>query len=101
MGLLVDDEDFVLTVMTDAVDDSLLEDVIEDPAPGNPSTFHVGFYVESRETVEEYREEMIDGGHDVTDVDELFGQYFFYTKVPGGDGLAAEVSTRPKQLTER
>jgi lactoylglutathione lyase len=77
MGFLTDEEDgwgFVLTLMktTEGTQDKY------------PGTFHIGFFIDGRETVDELHHRLKDDGFDVPAPEDTGHSYGFYVKAPGG-----------------
>ena len=77
MGFLTDEEDgwgFVLTLMK-----------ATEAAQGKyPGTFHIGFFIDGRETVDELHRRLKQDGFDVPAPVETGHSYGFYVKAPGG-----------------
>lgn len=74
MGFMTDDDDawgFVLTLMKAGK--------VEYPA-----NFHVGFFVDSRETVEAVNRRLKEDGFDVPAPEDTGHSYGFYVEAPGG-----------------
>ena len=77
MGFLTDEEDgwgFVLTLMK---------------ATGGtqskyPGTFHIGFFIERKETVDELHHQLKGDGFDVPVPEDTGHSYGFYVQAPGG-----------------
>jgi lactoylglutathione lyase len=77
MGFLTDEEDgwgFVLTLMK---------------ATGGtqskyPGTFHIGFFIDDRKTVDDLNRRLKEGGFDVAAPEDTGHSYGFYVKAPGG-----------------
>ena len=77
MGFLTDEEDgwgFVLTLMK-------ASEGTQSKYPGN---FHIGFFIEGRETVDKLNRRLKKDGYDVPDPEDTGHSYGFYIKVPGG-----------------
>jgi lactoylglutathione lyase len=77
MGFLTDDDNewgFVLTLMKAG----------EETQGKYPSTFHIGFFVESDETVNEVNRRLKEDGYDVPVPTRNNHAYGFYVKAPGG-----------------
>jgi lactoylglutathione lyase len=49
-----------------------------------PKTFHVGFFVDDRQLVDEVNRRLKQDGFDVPDPEESDHAYGFYVKAPGG-----------------
>lgn len=49
-----------------------------------PNTFHIGFFVGSRETVDEVNRRLQEDGFDVPAPEETGHSYGFYVEAPGG-----------------
>ncbi|MGA7732315.1 MAG: VOC family protein [Chloroflexia bacterium] len=73
MAFLTDDDGFVLTLMKAGKG-------AEITYPGN---FHIGFFVESEETVNEINQRLRDDGYEVA-LPERHHAYTFYVEAPGG-----------------
>lgn len=73
MAFLSDEQEFVLTLMKAGK---------KTPA-AYPSTFHIGFFVESEETVNDIHRRLKDDGFDVP-APERHHAYGFYVQAPGG-----------------
>jgi catechol 2,3-dioxygenase-like lactoylglutathione lyase family enzyme len=82
MGFLTDEEDgwgFVLTLMKTS-----------EGTQGNyPGTFHIGFFIEGKEAVDELYRRLKEDGFDVPAPEDTGHSYGFYVKAPGG--LTVEV----------
>lgn len=77
MGLLTDDEDewgFVLTLMKAS----------QGTQTKYPGTFHIGFFIDSEETINEIHRRLIEDGFDVPAPERNNHAYGFYVKAPGG-----------------
>jgi lactoylglutathione lyase len=77
MGFLTDDDNnwgFVLTLMKAS----------EGTQGKYPSTFHIGFFVESEETVNEINRRLKEDGYDVPAPEKNNHAYGFYVNAPGG-----------------
>ncbi len=72
MSFLTDDDGFVLTLMQGTA-----------TKVAYPSTFHLGFFVESAETVDEINGRLKDDGFDVAPPEQHHA-YTFYVEAPGG-----------------
>lgn len=72
--ILSDETGFVLTLMRSR----------EGEAIEYPSSFHVGFFVDSEERVDETHARLKEDGYDVTDVKMRHNTYDFYVEAPGG-----------------
>jgi len=82
MGFLTDEEDgwgFVLTLMKAA----------EDTLAKYPAAFHIGFFIESRETVDALHSQLREDGFEVPAPEDTGHSYGFYETAPGG--FAVEV----------
>lgn len=73
MSFLADDDGFVLSLMKARKADEITY-------PGN---FHVGFFVESEEIVDEINRRLKEDGFDVAPP-EQYHAYTFYVEAPGG-----------------
>ena len=77
MGFLTDEEGgwgFVLTLMKAA----------EGTQAKYPGTFHIGFFIEDRETVDLLNRHLREDGFDVPAPEDTGHSYGFYVKAPGG-----------------
>jgi lactoylglutathione lyase len=77
MGFLTDEDDgwgFVLTLMKAG----------EETQGKYPSTFHIGFFIESEEAVNEINRRLKEDGFDVPAPERNNHAYGFYVKAPGG-----------------
>lgn len=77
MGFLTDDDDewgFVLTLMKAG----------EETQTKYPGTFHIGFFIDSEETVNEIHRRLEEDGFDVPAPERNNHAYGFYVKAPGG-----------------
>ena len=77
MGFLTDDEDewgFVLTLMKAS----------QGAQTKYPGTFHIGFFIDSEETVNEIHRRLKEDGFDIPDPERNNHAYGFYVKAPGG-----------------
>ena len=72
MSFLTDDDGFVLTLMKGKA-----------KGVAYPGTFHVGFFVERNETVDEINHRLRDDGFDVAPPEQHHA-YTFYVEAPGG-----------------
>ncbi len=72
MSFLTDEDGFVLSLMKGKA-----------AAVSYPGTFHLGFFVESEETVDEVNRRLRDDGFDVAPP-ERHHAYTFYVEAPGG-----------------
>ena len=82
MGFLTDEEDgwgFVLTLMK-------ANEATQSKYPG---TFHIGFFIDSRETVDKLNQRLKGDGYDVPAPEDTGHSYGFYINAPGG--FAVEV----------
>jgi lactoylglutathione lyase len=73
MAFLSDDDEFVLTLMKAG----------KTTAVTYPGNFHIGFFVESEEKVNEINRRLREDGYDVAPPERLHA-YTFYVKAPGG-----------------
>ena len=73
MAFLTDDDGFVLTLMKRG----------RGTAVDYPSTFHIGFFVESEETVDAINRRLREDGFEVA-APERHHAYGFYVAAPGG-----------------
>jgi lactoylglutathione lyase len=73
MAFLSDDDEFVLTLMKAGKTTDVTY----------PGTFHIGFFVESEEKVNEINRRLREDGYDVAPP-ERHHAYTFYVKAPGG-----------------
>ena len=77
MGFLTDEDDgwgFVLTLMK-------AREGTESKYPGN---FHIGFFLEDKETVDDIHHHLKNDGFDVPAPEDTGHSYGFYVKAPGG-----------------
>lgn len=77
MGFLTDEEDgwgFVMTLMKATKG-------TQDNYPGN---FHIGFFIGSKETVDELYRRLKEDGFDVPAPEDTGHSYGFYVEAPGG-----------------
>ena len=77
MGFLTDEEDgwgFVLTLMKTA----------ERTQGKYPDTFHIGFFIEGEETVDEIYQRLKEDGFDVPAPENTGHSYGFYVEAPSG-----------------
>ena len=77
MGFLTDEKDgwgFVLTLMKAS----------EGTQSKYPGTFHIGFFIESRETVDDLNQRLKQDGFDVPPPEDTGHSYGFYVSAPGG-----------------
>jgi lactoylglutathione lyase len=77
MGFLTDEENgwgFVLTLMK-------ASEATQEKYPG---TFHIGFFIESENTVDELHRRLKADGFDVPAPENTGHSYGFYVKAPGG-----------------
>ena len=77
MGFLTDEEDgwgFVLTLMKGS----------EDTSGKYPGNFHIGFFIESRETIDEIYRRLKEDSYDIPAPEHTGHSYGFYVKAPGG-----------------
>ena len=77
MGFLTDEQDgwgFVLTLMK-------ASEGIQGKYPG---TFHIGFFIENKENVDEINHRLKQDGFDVPSPENTGHSYGFYVKAPGG-----------------
>ena len=77
MGFLTDDEDswgFVLTLMK----------ATEGTQGKCPGTFHIGFFIDGKKTVDDLNRRLNDDGFDVPAPEDTGHSYGFYVKAPGG-----------------
>lgn len=51
---------------------------------GYPDTFHIGFFISSREEVDQLSRRLNDDGYDVGAPEETGHSYGFYVQAPGG-----------------
>jgi catechol-2,3-dioxygenase len=82
MGFLTDEEDgwgFVLTLMKASAGTQ----------SKYPGTFHIGFFIDSRETVDQLHQQLRRDGYDVPAPEDTGHSYGFYVNAPGG--FAVEV----------
>ncbi len=73
-ALLFDDDDMVLTLMTEG----------EKTEVKYPSSFHIGFRQESEEKVNELNQRLKDDGFEVKPPRRFHGSWTFYFHAPGG-----------------
>ncbi len=77
MGFLTDEDDgwgFVLTLMK----------ATETTQSRYPDTFHIGFFIGGKETVNKLYQRLKEDGFDVPAPEDTGHSYGFYMKVPGG-----------------
>jgi catechol-2,3-dioxygenase len=77
MGFLTDDENewgFVLTLMK----------ATEETQGKYPGTFHIGFFIESKKTVDELNRHLKEDGFEVPAPEDTGHSYGFYVQAPGG-----------------
>jgi catechol-2,3-dioxygenase len=77
MGFLTDENDgrgFVLTLMK----------ATENTQGRYPGTFHIGFFIEGKETVDEINRRLKQDGFDVPAPENSGHAYGFYVEAPGG-----------------
>jgi catechol 2,3-dioxygenase-like lactoylglutathione lyase family enzyme len=77
MGFLTDEKDgwgFVLTLMK-------ANENVQGKYPGN---FHIGFFIDARETVDEIHRRLKQDGFEVPAPEDNGHAYGFYVKAPGG-----------------
>jgi lactoylglutathione lyase len=77
LGFLTDEEDewgFVLTLMKAS----------EGTQGKYPGSFHIGFFIESEEKVDELNHRLREDGFDVPAPEDTGHSYGFYVKAPGG-----------------
>jgi lactoylglutathione lyase len=77
MGFLTDETDgwgFVLTLMKAS----------KEMQSKYPGTFHIGFFIDSRETVDQLNQRLKRDGYDVTEPADTGHSYGFYIEAPGG-----------------
>ena len=77
MGFLTDEGDgwgFVLTLMKAS----------ETTQSTYPETFHIGFFIEDRKTVDDLNRQLRHAGFDVPAPEDTGHSYGFYVKAPGG-----------------
>jgi catechol 2,3-dioxygenase-like lactoylglutathione lyase family enzyme len=77
MGFLTDEKDgwgFVLTLMKTS----------EETQTRYPGTFHIGFFIEAEERVDEIHRRLKKDGFDVPAPENTGHSYGFYVKAPGG-----------------
>ena len=77
MGFLTDEEDgwgFVLTLMK----------ANEGTQGKYPGSFHIGFFIDGRETVDKIYRRLKSDGFDVPAPEDTGHSYGFYVKAPGG-----------------
>jgi len=77
-----------MTVLTDTESyDGMILTVMKARAStfwGYPETFHIGFFIESREEVDRLGRVLNDDGYDVGEPEETGHSYGFYVQAPGG-----------------
>jgi catechol 2,3-dioxygenase-like lactoylglutathione lyase family enzyme len=73
MAFLFDDEDLVLTLMRGS-----------ETAINYPSTFHVGFFIDSEARVDEIYRRLREDGYDAPPPERHNHGYGFYVEAPGG-----------------
>jgi lactoylglutathione lyase len=77
MGFLTDDEEdwgFVLTLMKTS----------KETQSKYPGTFHIGFFIDSRATVDQLNQRLKSDGYDVPEPEDTGHSYGFYINAPGG-----------------
>jgi catechol 2,3-dioxygenase-like lactoylglutathione lyase family enzyme len=77
MGFLTDEEDgwgFVLTLMK----------ATQETQGKYQGTFHIGFFIESKKSVDELNHSLKSDGFDVPDPEDTGHSYGFYVTAPGG-----------------
>ena len=77
MGFLTDEEDgwgFVLTLMK----------ATKDMQAKYPGTFHIGFFIEDRKTVDALNRRLREDGFDAPAPEDTGHSYGFYVMAPGG-----------------
>ncbi|HEU4745883.1 MAG TPA: VOC family protein [Anaerolineales bacterium] len=77
MGFLTDEENgwgFVLTLMK----------ATQGTQSKYPGTFHIGFFIGGKETVDEIHRRLKEDGFDVPAPEDTGHSYGFYVKAPGG-----------------
>jgi lactoylglutathione lyase len=73
MAFLTDDDGFVLTLMKARRSDP----------PAYPSTFHIGFFIDAEDRVDEINRRLKEDGFDVAPPEHSHA-YGFYVQAPGG-----------------
>jgi catechol 2,3-dioxygenase-like lactoylglutathione lyase family enzyme len=76
MGFLTDEQDgwgFVLTLMKSSKETQKY-----------PANFHIGFFIESKKTVDEIHRRLKEAGFDAPAPEDNGHAYGFYVKAPGG-----------------
>jgi lactoylglutathione lyase len=86
MQMLYDDRSMVLTLIKGRADDRDTSDDAGDKPPQvkYPSSFHIGFIVESRERVNQINQQLRDDGFAADAPAHLHGSWTFYFTAPGG-----------------
>jgi lactoylglutathione lyase len=86
MRLMFDDNHMVITLMKGRPEDREHGDSRETSARSikYPSSFHIGFFVESRERVNRINQHLRDDGYVVDPPGPSHGDWGFYFKAPGG-----------------
>ena len=86
MQMLYDDQRMVLTLIKARADDRDTREAAADKPPQvrYPSSFHIGFIVESRERVDQINQQLRDDGMEVDAPAHLHGAWTFYFTAPGG-----------------
>lgn len=77
MGFLTDEEDgwgFVLTLMKAS----------KQTQSKYPETFHIGFFIDRRESVDKLNQRLKRDGYDVPEPEDTGHSYGFYIQAPGG-----------------
>jgi lactoylglutathione lyase len=74
MAFLTDEDGFVLTLMKARRSDP----------PAYPSTFHIGFFIDGEERVDEINRRLKEDGFDVAPPERSSHAYGFYVQAPGG-----------------
>jgi catechol 2,3-dioxygenase-like lactoylglutathione lyase family enzyme len=73
MSFMTDDDGFILSIMKAGKDTKIAY-------PGN---FHIGFFIDSEEKVDEIHRRLREDGYEVTTPERHHG-YTFYAQAPGG-----------------
>lgn len=86
MQMVLDDSRMVVTLMKGRPEDRERAESSgsDSSAIRYPSSFHIGFFVESRERVDEINRQLREDGYAVDPAGPSHGSWGFYFKAPGG-----------------
>ena len=86
MQLVLDDRRMVVTLMKGRPEDRHSGEAGGETAKSikYPSSFHIGFFLESRERVEQVNQQLRDDGYAVAPAGPSHGSWGFYFQAPGG-----------------